>query len=53
MLLQNLLLTSYISLAFAAPYQTREEKEAELEARQLTYSTPGINFDYVTKVCAF
>lgn len=51
MLFHSLFLTSCISLALAAPRPNPDEENANLEARQLTYSFPGINFGYVTQEC--
>lgn len=51
MLFQKLLFTTCISLATAAPFRGNSEEDHVLEARQLSQSTPGINWDYVTKEC--
>lgn len=52
MLLQDLIFSALLSLGSTAPlHAEREAREAELQARQLQYSTPGINFNYVTQEC--
>jgi len=50
MLFQYFSLLPLLSITLAAPLQSNDE-DAGLEERQLTYSTPGINFNYVTQEC--
>ena len=49
MLFQHCAFWALLSLGSTAPLHV--EQDVDLEARQLTYSIPGINFDYATKEC--
>ena len=49
MLFQACAFLALVPFGSTAPLQVKQD--ADLEARQLMYSTPGINFNYVTQEC--